>query len=623
VTAGEPEVLQHLVVPTLEVCPRSDLYVRLGPGTELSTLDGCLRLERDGEVSFDTYFGCFSATRWSRATSVRRVDLQLELTGAVHAEVVCSDGLREERVVLAADLTSDGGLRELTLPPLAEIGDGLLYVRLRGLAERSEVRGGRWVTDERPPDEVRLGVIITTFNRPEFVQANIARLLRGVEETPEWGRHLRVLVVDNGRNLELDIPPGELVRVVPNPNLGGAGGFARGLRILRDDGWATHALFMDDDVRFEAESVRRAHALLAFAADPQLCVHGSMLSADRHSELFEAGSDYRRRTVYPLEPVGRGRDLSDWDAVLLGDRDGPFDYGAWWFFAFPLALTGDNPLPMFVRGDDICWGLLHAGRHTLTAPGIAVWHQDFDVKLSPVGWFYETRNFALADVLADEGYRWWHMERRFLDSVLRPLLAFKYDTAEHVLRGMDAFMAGPEQWMATDQAKLHGELGRGKGERIARLPADLAGIPMEPPASAPRRLAGAAAAVLTLGGNLLPARLRTRQPTAAVPLQNRGLVASLTRDDVVYRHELRPEGFVAGRDRPRFFGLLRRIVRLALVIPVRFGGVARAYRRAYPRMVSDDYWARQAEDQLSANGGPSTSTSSNGPSSRRLAATEG
>ena len=477
-----------------------------------------------------------------------------------------------DRVVAVADLSPDGGTVRLTLPDLDEVGEGLLFLRLRGLGEQSEVRGGRWLTSDRPGSDVRLGAVITTYNRAEFVQANVARLLRGAEDTPELAHRLRVIVVDNGRNLSLDVPQGDFVRVVPNPNLGGAGGFARGLRILRDEGWATHVLFMDDDVRFEAESVRRVLAMLSFASDPQLSVHGSMLSADRPSELFEAGSNYRRRTVYPLDPIGRGRDLSDWDAVLCGDRDGPFDYGAWWFFAFPLSLTRDNPLPMFVRGDDISWGLLHAGSHTVTAPGIAVWHQDFDVKLSPVGWYYETRNFALIDVLADEGYRWWHMERRFLDSVIRPLLAFKYETAEHVLRGMESFLAGPELWMETDQTRLHADLGRGAGERIARLPEDLAAIPMESPASALGRMRGAAGAVFTLGGNLLPKPLTSRREAAAVPLQNRGLVASLTRDEVVYRHELRPEGFLTRRDRPRFFALAARIARLALVIPLRFGG---------------------------------------------------
>jgi galactofuranosylgalactofuranosylrhamnosyl-N-acetylglucosaminyl-diphospho-decaprenol beta-1,5/1,6-galactofuranosyltransferase len=603
-------VLQDLVLPTLDVCPRTDLYVRLGAGTELSTLDRCLRLRRGGVVGFDTYFGCFPVTRWRECTIVRSVAVELDVTGAVEAEVVLAHPQRAERVVASAQLQSEGGPVRVALPRLDELRDGLLALHLTGRSRLSEVRGGRWLTDEEPERDVRLGVIITTFNRPDYVRANVARLFgdagdgRGGEadhgpprpsEAPDG---IRVLVVDNGRNLALDVPDGAPVRVLPNPNLGGAGGFARGLHELRREGWATHALVMDDDVRFEPESLRRAWAVLSYAADPQLCVHGSMLRSDRPAELFEAGSRYRRRAVSPLDPVGRGRDMSDWSSLLSCELDEPFDYAAWWFLAVPLSLTDEYPMPMFVRGDDVCWGLLHAGRHTVTTPGVAVWHQDFDAKLSPTSWYYEIRNFTLADVLADPGYGWRHAERRFLDAALRPLFAFKYDTAERVIRGMRDFLAGPEHWLALDHARLNADLRANGGERIARLDDETAQLPLEAPAPALRRLAGGALAGLTLGGNLLPARWRAARPRAAVPLQNRGVIASRPRDEVVYRHELRPEGFVAHRDRGRFFHLLGEIGRVAGEIPMRFDRVADAYRDAYPRMTGDDYWAAQfAEDR--------------------------
>jgi hypothetical protein len=46
-------------------------------------------------------------------------------------------------------------------------------------------------------------------------------------------------------------------------NLGGAGEFARRLRLLRDEGRATHGPFMDDDIRLEADWVRRARVTLS------------------------------------------------------------------------------------------------------------------------------------------------------------------------------------------------------------------------------------------------------------------------------------------------------------------------------------------------------------------------
>ena len=76
--------------------------------------------------------------------------------------------------------------------------------------------------------------------------------------------------------------------MVPNPNLGGAGGFARGLWEHRRRGRATHVLFMDDDVAFEPEILARTVALLRFARRADLCIAGSMMRMDRPQIQFEA-----------------------------------------------------------------------------------------------------------------------------------------------------------------------------------------------------------------------------------------------------------------------------------------------------------------------------------------------
>jgi GT2 family glycosyltransferase len=62
-------------------------------------------------------------------------------------------------------------------------------------------------------------------------------------------------VVDNANNVDFDEPPCDDLNVVPNRNLGGAGGFARGLMWLRQQCWATHVLFMDDDISLETEAL--------------------------------------------------------------------------------------------------------------------------------------------------------------------------------------------------------------------------------------------------------------------------------------------------------------------------------------------------------------------------------
>jgi hypothetical protein len=65
---------------------------------------------------------------------------------------------------------------------------------------------------------------------------------------------------------------------------------------------------------------------------------------------------------------------------------------------------------------------------------------------------------------------------------------------------------------------------------------------------------------------------------------------------VVYRYDPTGEGYVARRDRKRFFGLLGEMVRTAARVPGRFDQLKAQYRAAYPTLTSDEYWRRQFEE---------------------------
>ena len=62
---------------------------------------------------------------------------------------------------------------------------------------------------------------------------------------------------------------------------------------------------------------------------------------------------------------------------------------------------------------------------------------------------------------------------------------------------------------------------------------------------------------------------------------------------ILYRDDAHAYGFVARRDRRRFFRLLADMLATAARIPRAFERLQREYRAAYPDMVSDTYWKRQ------------------------------
>ena len=99
-----------------------------------------------------------------------------------------------------------------------------------------------------------------------------------------------MFVVDNGRTLPAVELSDELVTVIPNNNVGGAGGFARGMiSALEDERSFSHVLLMDDDVRMSPESIKRTFNLLSLVSDAysDAFINGAMLKLSEPDVQYE------------------------------------------------------------------------------------------------------------------------------------------------------------------------------------------------------------------------------------------------------------------------------------------------------------------------------------------------
>ncbi|MFM9226765.1 MAG: glycosyltransferase, partial [Actinomycetota bacterium] len=469
------------------------------------------------------------------------------------------------------------------------VGAESFYVAVTALADGVVVHGGEWVTRTAPVREVRLGVAITTFNRQQYVLATIASLVALEANDPAVCGRLRVVVVDNARNLEPEIPAGAPVRLVPNPNLGGAGGFARGLIEFREEGWSTHVAFMDDDIRLEPESILRTIALLSHAVSEDLCVHGAMISEEQPWMQFEAGSEYEFRSVYPLRAIGREVDLRTRADVVRDKIEPEIADSAWWYTVFPMHLGTENPLPVFVRGDDVAFGLMHTGRHTVTMNGIVVWHADFALKNNPTSLYYEIRNFALIDTLVFDDHKWWHLAWRYLGFGFRNAYSHRYASAEFMIRGMRDFLAGPAAWAGIDHAARHDEVRRVDEEKAGPLSADLSSLGFTAPRPKPVRLGGFILSPLTGAGRWLP-RFMKSKGIGVAQIDVRAVGLAIRHDTILYRHPRVEEGFVCERDYKRFVAIQREVFATCWRLARTYRRLKRDYRAGYPDLVSDEAW---------------------------------
>jgi len=583
-------LLQRLTLPRAETTEPL-LYVRTEG--DVTFANDAAQLRTGAELSFDTSFGVFAAGRWKRLSIVDSLQVTINAVGSGRIELVgvtsrVAGLLMHEEIVVSAGI-SPSGKTTLDVPDFAKSPIGSYFVRIS--AEQSDVvvSGGQWTTKTQVPREVRLSLSITTFNRQDYVKPTVAKVLHLVESLDSLRNNMRILVVDNARNIKFDTAPNAPITVVPNPNLGGAGGFARGIIYLRDEGWSTHVLLMDDDITLEPEALVRTFALFTFARDAKLCIHGAMLSEEQAWMQFEAGSKYRWRSLYPLRAIGREDDLRERKLALRDVREKKFAYTAWWYTAFPISITRDNPLPVFVRGDDVAFGLMHTGEHSVTMNGVIVWHADFGLKNNPSSLYYEKRNFAIIDTLVFDNHHWWHLARRFIALCFRNLFSMRYASVEYMIRGVRAYLAGPEALMATDHSALHDELRKVTEEKPGPLSPELAAVSITTPRPKLIRLIGFALALPLVGGYVLPKVLR-RDTLRTAPIDSRAVGLATRYNRILYRHDRLPEGFLVERDAKRFFSLLREVAVVTKDIAFNYKRLKGEYKAAYPTLVSDESW---------------------------------
>ena len=583
-------LLQRLTLPRAETTEPL-LYVRTEG--DVTFANDAAQLRTGAELSFDTSFGVFAAGRWKRLSIVDSLQVTINAVGSGRIELVgvtsrLAGLLMNEEIVVSAGI-SPSGKTTLDVPDFAKSPIGSYFVRIS--AEQSDVvvSGGQWTTKTQAPREVRLSLSITTFNRQDYVKPTVSKVLHLVESLDSLRNNMRILVVDNARNIKFDTAPNAPITVVPNPNLGGAGGFARGIIYLRDEGWSTHVLLMDDDITLEPEALVRTFALFTFARDAKLCIHGAMLSEEQAWMQFEAGSKYRWRSLYPLRAIGREDDLRERKLALRDVREKKFAYTAWWYTAFPISITRDNPLPVFVRGDDVAFGLMHTGEHSVTMNGVIVWHADFGLKNNPSSLYYEKRNFAIIDTLVFDNHHWWHLARRFIALCFRNLFSMRYASVEYMIRGVRAYLAGPQALMATDHSALHDELRKVTEEKPGPLSPELAAVSITTPRPKLIRLIGFALALPLVGGYVLPKVLR-RDTLRTAPIDSRAVGLATRYNRILYRHDRLPEGFLVERDAKRFFSLLREVAVVTKDIAFNYKRLKGEYKAAYPTLVSDESW---------------------------------
>ncbi|WP_231716039.1 glycosyltransferase [Arthrobacter zhangbolii] len=431
------------------------------PGKEVHAEDFLSRRStsvRPGErVSFGTYFNAFPASYWRRWTNLESVRLSVRTTGTGAVSVYKSNArgslqhVQTQRVDSPTTSTFD-----LSLKPF---GDGGWYwFDLVAGSEPLILDEAEWQAAGEPVKAGTVTLEITTLNKTSFCINN----LRILGEHPEALANVKeVLIVDQGTQkvadadgfAEVEAMLGGKLRIINQANLGGSGGFARGMYEAVESG-SDYVLLLDDDVVMEPESISR---LLTFAdrCKTPTIVGGHMFDLYNRTVLHTFGetvNPYRFQPDQPHDQMTLGHDFvgSNLRHTPWLHRRVDVDYNGWWMCLIPTQVIRDIglSLPVFIKWDDAEYGLRakSAGYPTVSMPGAAVWHVSWIDKDDLVGWqaYFHTRNRMIAALIHSPYEHGGRVVRETGYIDLKHLISMQYFTAQGRVMALQDLLKGPD-----------------------------------------------------------------------------------------------------------------------------------------------------------------------------------
>ncbi|OUO87450.1 hypothetical protein B5F44_06570 [Gordonibacter urolithinfaciens] len=558
-----------------------------------------------GTIDFSTYFNALSLRKWKRYANLGPVRLVLEMSGDacdILFQQLCEEkgALLQHEAPLATIGPGDGFCCCYVELPESDAALVSFSLRSRG---RSCLRSAAYVTmvEASAIRPVRLALSTTTFRKEDFIVPNIKTVEREVLSCDEpIADAFHMFVVDNGRTLDADGLTRKGVTVIPNANVGGAGGFARGMMAALE-GNATHVLLMDDDVRVSPESFKRTFNLLSLLKDEYAgaFLNGAMLSLEQPNLQYEDVAMVRRDGLYDkIKPdllVDRVDQVVKNETIDVELNNA---YGAWWYCCIPASAIREHglPLPLFVRCDDVEFGMRCRPR-MMSMGGICVWHAGFEGRFrASVDCYQYVRNFLI--MIAVDGRS---SERLFMLRLLRTfaiyLRSMNYESAELLLDGLEDYLKGPKFLEVVNGEELM-KLNGAKNERL--VPVDeldrsmLEGLDLESAnlgGKDERSMLLKLLEALPHDRHMLPDALISDAPAAVY--YSRGAYPgwkTMRRRTLVAFDAQGANAHVRVMDRARYHKLKQRYRTLKRDYEARKEEVAEAYRQAMPYLTSEEFW---------------------------------
>lgn len=597
--------IQKILFPQIGRCTEEELYFRLDGKDKKSYVEKRIQylyknqridFEKQGKVLFDTYFNGLSIEKWEKYTKIENVSLKLKISGKFRVLLINKEKIGvniSERIVLEEILESDI-LQEFTIPYPVENKKGMYTFTLEALENGSKFYGGAYISDidEKTLKEVKIGIGICTYKREAFIEKNIKILKEAIltnQCSPLYG-HLEVFIADNGKSLDMESLQSEKVHIYPNRNLGGAGGFTRDMIEMcrnNDKYHITHVLLMDDDIVIEPEALTKTYILLSLIKDEykDAFIGGAMLRTDQQYQQVESGAAWNGGNLNSLK---NGLDLRLCEACLYNETEEYAEYNAWWYCCFRISIAREDnlPLPIFIRGDDLEYGLRNM-KNLILMNGICVWHEPFENKYSSFLEYYIIRNLLIDNSFHCQWYGKKQLKKTMFKHCVQEILFYRYRNVELYLQGIKDFLKGPAWLMEQDGEALHKKvMSEGyKAQNLEELPIGFNYSIYEGNLKINNTFRSKLKRDLTFNGMIFPAKGDTIVSTTMVKTPQ-----CYRKKRVMYYDETAKKAFVTERSIEKTMRYMLKTVGMLFEISLKLSKAQEAYRREGLKLRTLEFW---------------------------------
>lgn len=573
--------IQSVLIPNQSLKINEKSYINL-ENAYCDLLSESIIFGVNGYASFDTYYNAISLSVWNDLCDINSLKLSLRGSGDFFIQQVIKNESNDEIILASCHMQLSPNIdSDLPIIKFSELPKkGLLFFKVWSTTDGCKLMSGKWSSLLAPRQDVKLGIVITHFNRKQYVLPSLQRISEQLLTDQFYKDRIDFVVVDNSQNISQEESCG--ITIIPNENLGGSGGFTRGLKYFHERGDITHVLFMDDDASCEIDSIRRAYSILQFSKAKNTAISGALLREDITYSLIEQGASFDR----VCRPSHHGKDVRLTSTLLDIEYSNTINgYGAWWFFAFPLNSVTSYPFPFFVRGDDVLFGMMNAF-NIISPMGICCYGEDFSTKVSALTRYLDFRA-GYVNMLYHKQPA-FKVIKAYINLYLSVLFSGQYSSLKCIRRSLTDTMNGDSFWQNNVSMKDVREDIALKASDEKPIPIDISKISYiinNNEESKIRRIIR----LFSLNGILLPFK-------KDLVLHKKGSRASLRQihrySDILYYDENTKTGFTVKVNRMKFLKSLLLMCFDCLNILIRHKILIRKYARIVPNLANKDFWTK-------------------------------